>query len=87
MAKGAFGQKQGVGALVMQWPKEEGSDFAGHEMAKEEDPTSLAIAWPKRATPLHGQREPHPSLATYWPPMPPHREKAHPHRPTGGNAV
>jgi hypothetical protein len=50
MAKGAFGQKQGVGALVMQWPKEEGSDFAGHEMAKEEDPTSLAIAWPKRAT-------------------------------------
>jgi hypothetical protein len=31
MAKGAFGQKQG--ALAMRWPKEEGSDFAGHHTA------------------------------------------------------
>jgi hypothetical protein len=35
----------------MRWPKEEGTDFAGHEMAKEEAPPSLAILWPKRATP------------------------------------
>jgi hypothetical protein len=45
MAKGAFGQKQG-GALAIAWPKEEGSDFAGHEMAKRATP-SLAIHWPK----------------------------------------
>jgi hypothetical protein len=55
MAKGAFGQKQGEGALAMRWPKEEGTDFAGHEMAKGHE-ASLAIRWPKRAIPLHGQR-------------------------------
>jgi hypothetical protein len=37
MAKGAFGQKQG-GALAIAWPKEEGSDFAGHRMAIKSDP-------------------------------------------------
>jgi hypothetical protein len=40
MAKGAFGQKQG--ALAIAWPKEEGTDFAGHEMAKGHE-ASLAI--------------------------------------------
>jgi hypothetical protein len=38
MTKGAFGQKQGEGALAIAWPKEEGSDFAGHRMAKKSGP-------------------------------------------------
>jgi hypothetical protein len=30
----------------MRWPKEEGTDFAGHELAKGHE-ASLAIRWPK----------------------------------------
>jgi hypothetical protein len=52
----------------MRWPKEEGTDFAGHEMAKGHE-ASLAIRWPKRATPLHGQRGG--SAGIFFPHLPP----------------
>jgi hypothetical protein len=63
LAKRAFGHKHG-GDVAMRWPKEEGTDFAGHRMAK-------------KSAPQHGQREPHPSLATHWPKKPPRSAFGH----------
>jgi hypothetical protein len=52
--------------LAMRWPKEEGTDFAGHEMAKGKA-TSLAIAWPKRAAPTWPKgATPPPPVAIGW---------------------
>ena len=57
----------------MRWPKEEGTDFAGHEMAKG---GFAGHRMTKKSAPQHGQREPHPSLATHWPKKPPDRPLA-----------